>query len=54
MILLQEKNQFTFTVDVEDDGVPELSGENGSEDVVPEVTRGDAVLAKNGCTWYPA
>ena len=54
MILLQEKNQFPCTVDAEDDGVPDLSGENGSEEVVPGVTQGDPVLAKNGCTWYPA
>ena len=53
MILLQEKNQFPCTVDAEDDGVPDLSGENGSEEVVPGVTQGDPVLARNGRTWYP-
>ena len=54
MILLLEKNQIPCTVDAEDDGVPDLSGENGSEEVVPGVTQGNPVLAKNGCPWYPA
>ena len=54
MILLQRKNFFHCTVDAEVDGASDLSGDSGSEEVVPGVTQGDPVLARNGCTWSPA
>ena len=52
MILLQKNNFFLYTACAEDDGASDLSGDSGSEEVVPGVTQGDPVLTRNGCTWY--
>ena len=54
MILLQRINYFLCTSDAKDDGACDLSGYCGSEEVVPGVTLGNPVLARNGCIWYPA
>ena len=52
MILLQRKNFFHCTVDAEVDGASDLSGDSRSEELVPGVTQGDPVLARNGRTRY--
>ena len=54
MIHLQRKNYFLCTADAKDEGASDMSGDSGSDEVVPEVTQGDPVLTRNGRTWYPA